>query len=185
MGNLDINIGSVYYINDFIIYGGLKMAEKIYELKGIHGKRLEVYEDKVVIKTKVSVGSVLMGTALNGEKTIYFSDCVGIQFKKAGIMIGYLEFETASNGATGGGGANFYNENSFNWDITNKIPNKKMIEVAEYCKKQIEEYKTKNNNAIVNEISSADELKKFKDLLDMGVITQEEFEAKKKQLLGL
>ena len=30
-----------------------------------------------------------------------------------------------------------------------------------------------------------DELKKFKELLDAGVITQEEFEAKKKQLLGL
>lgn len=33
--------------------------------------------------------------------------------------------------------------------------------------------------------SSADELKKFKDLLDSGVISQEEFDAKKKQLLGL
>lgn len=33
--------------------------------------------------------------------------------------------------------------------------------------------------------SDADELKKFKDLLDSGAITQEEFEAKKKQLLGL
>ena len=32
---------------------------------------------------------------------------------------------------------------------------------------------------------SADELLKFKKLADMGVITQEEFEAKKKQLLGL
>lgn len=31
----------------------------------------------------------------------------------------------------------------------------------------------------------ADELKKFKELLDMGVITQEEFDAKKKELLGL
>ena len=31
----------------------------------------------------------------------------------------------------------------------------------------------------------ADQLKKYKDLLDSGVITQEEFEAKKKQLLGL
>lgn len=31
----------------------------------------------------------------------------------------------------------------------------------------------------------ADQLKKFKDLLDNGVITQEEFDAKKKQLLGL
>jgi len=34
-------------------------------------------------------------------------------------------------------------------------------------------------------VSSADELKKFKELLDMGVISQEEFDAKKKQLLGL
>lgn len=31
----------------------------------------------------------------------------------------------------------------------------------------------------------ADELKKYKDLLDCGAITQEEFDAKKKQLLGL
>ena len=33
--------------------------------------------------------------------------------------------------------------------------------------------------------SNADELKKYKDLLDNGIITQEEFDAKKKQLLGL
>ena len=34
-------------------------------------------------------------------------------------------------------------------------------------------------------VSAADELRKFKELLDSGVITQEEFDAKKKQLLGL
>lgn len=33
--------------------------------------------------------------------------------------------------------------------------------------------------------SNADELKKYKDLLDSGVISQEEFDIKKKQLLGL
>lgn len=33
--------------------------------------------------------------------------------------------------------------------------------------------------------SSVDEIKKFKELLDMGILTQEEFDAKKKQLLGL
>ena len=33
--------------------------------------------------------------------------------------------------------------------------------------------------------SNADELKKYKDLLDSGVISQAEFDAKKKQLLGL
>ena len=33
--------------------------------------------------------------------------------------------------------------------------------------------------------SAADEIKKYKELLDNGVISQEEFDAKKKQLLGL
>ncbi|WP_376701054.1 SHOCT domain-containing protein [Listeria grandensis] len=33
--------------------------------------------------------------------------------------------------------------------------------------------------------SPADELRKFKDLLDDGIITQEEFSDKKKQLLEL
>lgn len=46
----------------------------------------------------------------------------------------------------------------------------------------------KNNGAIVTQNiqqSSADELKKYKELLDSGVISQEEFDAKKKQLLGV
>ncbi|MBR3928642.1 MAG: SHOCT domain-containing protein [Clostridia bacterium] len=42
-----------------------------------------------------------------------------------------------------------------------------------------------NKSSNVATVSSADELKKFKDLLDSGVITQEEFDTKKKQLLGL
>lgn len=38
---------------------------------------------------------------------------------------------------------------------------------------------------VVQQASAADELKKFKELFDSGVISQEEFDAKKKQLLGL
>lgn len=57
--------------------------------------------------------------------------------------------------------------------------------------KAIEENKKANRTApvapapVVQATSNADELKKYKDLLDIGVITQEEFEAKKKQILGL
>lgn len=46
----------------------------------------------------------------------------------------------------------------------------------------------KNTPAVgpaVPPVSSADELKGYKELLDMGAITQAEFDAKKKQLLGL
>ena len=38
---------------------------------------------------------------------------------------------------------------------------------------------------VASQIGSADELKKYKELLDSGVITEEEFAEKKKQLLGL
>ena len=49
----------------------------------------------------------------------------------------------------------------------------------------IEDIIETNDEENASAVSPADELKKFKELLDMGVITQEEFEAKKKQLLGL
>ena len=48
--------------------------------------------------------------------------------------------------------------------------------------------KEKKPSVIVEQkmpVSNADELKKYKELLEKEVITQEEFEAKKKQLLGL
>ena len=48
------------------------------------------------------------------------------------------------------------------------------------------ERKNNENHESNNVIGSqADELLKFKNLLDMGAVTQEEFDAKKKQLLGL
>ena len=41
------------------------------------------------------------------------------------------------------------------------------------------------NTIVQNTTSNADELEKFKELLDKDIITKEEFDAKKKQLLGL
>ena len=43
----------------------------------------------------------------------------------------------------------------------------------------------KDGFSIVNQQSNYDEIIKLKDLLDNGIITQEEFDAKKKELLGL
>lgn len=64
-------------------------------------------------------------------------------------------------------------------------------EIYEVIKKILAERQTKEVKAsapvtnITQAQSSADEIKKFKELLDSGIITQEEFDAKKKQLLGL
>lgn len=40
-------------------------------------------------------------------------------------------------------------------------------------------------NSEVTQVSGADEIVKYKNLLDSGIITQDEFDSKKKQLLGL
>ena len=64
-------------------------------------------------------------------------------------------------------------------------------EIHEEISKLLIERQNKSTSKITTTIkqeipqSNADELKKYKDLLDSGVITQEEFDAKKKQLLGL
>lgn len=44
---------------------------------------------------------------------------------------------------------------------------------------------SKNHSSISSGVSPADEIRKYKELLDMGAITDSEFDAKKKELLGL
>ena len=59
-----------------------------------------------------------------------------------------------------------------------------MKEIKNFVEKA-KEKATDTATTIIQQVSAADELKKYKDLLDAGIITQEEFDAKKKQLLGL
>ena len=44
---------------------------------------------------------------------------------------------------------------------------------------------TSKDNTLVDKSKAIEEIKQFKELLDTGIITQEEFDAKKKELLGL
>ena len=158
------------------------MSELIYDLEGVRGRFIKVYDDKVVLTVKAGIGSFLTGNISDGEKTIYYSDCIGVQFKKSGFQIGYLQFETAGS-IMNNKASNFFNENTFTWDTT-KQSNEKMEEVSEYTKSRVDYYKVAKNAPVLAS-SPADELKKYKELLDMDVITKEEFDAKKKQLLGL
>lgn len=157
----------------------------IYSIDGVRGRHIDIYENKCTIKTKVTLGSIITHNATDGEKTIYYKDCVGIQFKPAKFTIGYLQFETASK-MMNNNGSNFFGENSFTFDQT-VISNEKMEEIANYVRKRVDEIKTagEKGSTIVNAVSPAEEVKKLKELLDLGIITQEEFDAKKRQLLGL
>ena len=156
----------------------------VYDLVGVAGRHMKVYEDHVLISTKASMITLVTGNFSDGEKTLFYSDCIGVQFKESGVQIGYLQLETASS-MMNMRLSNFFNENTFTFDPSVQT-NEKMQEVAEYIKKKVSETKnTSSKQPVVEQTSVADEIRKFKELLDMGAITQEEYDLKKKELLNL
>ena len=67
-----------------------------------------------------------------------------------------------------------------------KVSNEKMQEIVNYIKGRIRDAKNvKTGATVISENSPADEILKYKSLLESGIISQDEFEAKKKELLGL
>lgn len=160
-----------------------------YHIEGARGRVLDVYYNKCVITTNVTVGSIITHNATDGEKTIYYVDCTSLQYKRPGITIGYLQLET-SGSTMNNKDSNFFNENSFTFNddapdtdtAENIISTGEKVEVVvEFIKKRLDEIK--GGQAACGALSVVNALKGFKELLDTGVITEEEFEAKKKQLL--
>lgn len=74
-------------------------------------------------------------------------------------------------------------------DLQISVPLDKSQQIVSELSYAIESSKNAANNTTTTNVyqaqSAADEILKFKQLLDNGIITQEEFDAKKKQLLGL
>jgi hypothetical protein len=91
------------------------MAKLLYHLEGVRGRAMWVFDRKCVIATRAGVGSFFTGNVSDGEKTIFYKDVVGIQFKKSGGLIGYLQFETASN-QMNNQNSNMFSENTFTFE---------------------------------------------------------------------
>ncbi|WP_028975753.1 DUF4429 domain-containing protein [Sporolactobacillus terrae] len=114
---------------------------------------------------------------LSGEKTIPLSSITSVQFKKPGMTSGYLQFGVLGGKETQGIMNAVKDENSV-------IFIKKELDQALELKKYVEDRINKNNNS-TNSLDPADQIKKFAELRDQGIITEEEFTSKKKQLLGI
>lgn len=151
------------------------------------GKILDVYENKVVFTSTKSTSTVVSGlifgdSMTQGEKTIYYKDAIGVQFKPASITDGYIQVETAVGGMTSVK-SQYGGENSIQFG--SKV-NADAETVTNFIKQKIEEIKnTPVGGTVIQQSTAADEVIKLKQLLDMGVLTQEEFDLKKKELLGL
>ncbi|MBQ4268398.1 MAG: SHOCT domain-containing protein [Clostridia bacterium] len=155
-------------------------TDALFTLQG-EVKILKVYEDCVKLQALKNARSFFTNNFLGGEKEIFYENIIGVQFKPASkFILGYIQFETANSSSRD----NFNSENSFTFD-GRKVSNEQAGEIAEFVKGKVREARSPKNTVITQQVSPADELKKYKELLDCGVITQEEFDAKKKQLLGL
>lgn len=151
------------------------MEKIVFKLEG-NVADLEVYEDRLVCIGKQTYQAAVMGRAYTGTKEFYYSDLTSVKYVAPTMfMNGFLavEFPGSENVET-----------TFWFDRKKKHIVAEFEKAYEYIKKRIGFYKTQKN-AVVVQASSADEIKKYKELLDQGIITQEEFDAKKKQLLGI
>jgi len=145
------------------------------DFKGYNGSFL-LSENAVIIKR--GIAAALLGHGLKGDKTIPYSSIIAVQFKKAGLTAGYLQLTLkGGNEAKGGLFEAAKDENTvcfYNWD------NKKFEEA-----KTLIEERLSSTGGTQKQSSNLDELDKLAKLKEKGIITEEEFNAKKKQLLGL
>lgn len=157
--------------------------EKIYEFS-IPGETLTVYDDCVSFKPKGALGFLAKG--VQGERKIYYKQIASIQFKNASSLLsGFIEFYLdGHHGSKQGGGmiSGTQNENRFYFY---KKHQDDMLKAYEFIQGKVKDAHNIVVEKIGNDISSADELRKFKQLLDEGIITEEEFNAKKKEILNL
>jgi hypothetical protein len=116
------------------------------------------------------VGAIVGGvTAKRKNKAVCNSLKIKITIRNTKNPVVYMNFidsETKKNG--------------FIYKMVNESAQECLSVLQLICDSQKSE---QNNGATTT--SNADEIMKYKNLLDAGAITQEEFEAKKRQLLGL
>lgn len=118
------------------------------------------------------------------SKRIIFIDC-GIVYgvTHSEIMINKVNSVTFRNGLVLG---EIYVEDGASTRVIRNVQKNSAKPFVDAVHKSMQISKEMEIPPKINQdISAADEIKKFKELLDMGAITQDEFEQKKKELLDL
>jgi len=141
---------------------------------------LEVFEDKVTIAPKGMLGFLNKG--LKGTKTIPFASISAIQFREAGpIVSGYMQFTIPGGNESRSGVFSAANdENTFMF--AGKKYNELALEIKGYIESKVRELRTPHYVPAVTNLS--DELQKLAKLREQGILSDEEFHAAKKKLIG-
>ena len=102
-------------------------------------------------------------------KTININECKDVEADSFGLLKGTIKINTLTE------------------LISFSAAKKEVIRLSGMIEKALAGIResTSNETSNIANIYPVDEIKKYKELLDSGIITQEDFDAKKKQLLGL
>ena len=147
---------------------------------------LKGYLSKKTISVSNGIVTIAKGKSLfasQREKTIPIKHITGVEVKKPGPLVnGFIQIQTAGqiSGNSGfklSGGA----YNAVTDENAVVFIGKDNYAIALKMKEYILNYSPQTQNAL----SGADELEKYIKLLERNIITQEEFDIKKKQLLNL
>lgn len=152
------------------------MEQVLMTVSGVNGQ-IDLLRNKIRIKR---VGFLaLMGHGLKGDKDILLSQISSIQFRAPGMMTnGYIQFAfVGGREAKGGILEATKDENTVMFKSS-------QFQIFQRLKSAIEE-QMNAGPYIPSAISPLDELEKLGTLRDKGIVTEEEFQAKKRQLLGL
>ena len=148
------------------------------------------YDDRVVISRQ---GLMAVSThGFKGDKTFFYTDLASIEYKKPGATNGYLHFVTPGSVSKspkvnlfGTSKDTLEDENTVTLRAFNKDVPSESEKLYNLILEQMQQAKTPNVSNNNTPLSGADEILKYKSLLDSGIITQAEFDAKKKQILNL
>lgn len=143
------------------------------EFKGTNGK-IELHDKFVRLDRRTFMGFMIHG--LKGIKDIYFKNITSIQIKKPGLTAGYIQFSLPGGNEARGGVFNAVNDEN-----TLTFNGKDNYEKSLKIKQHIER---KNFSENSKGSSGAEELKKWHSLMKSGIITKDEFEKKKKEILN-
>ncbi len=163
--------------------------------------KISVYEERVEIERTIS--GVLRATVkLPTTTSVYFKDITGILHREPSFLstgnMGYIEFSGIHRNTSTIGTVNVKGKIISNIEMTNAIQNPYCVVYSKDAKAVKENFKrlyeifiklketnisTQNVQIVKNEESALDKIKKLKELLELGAITQAEFDEKKAVLM--
>lgn len=156
--------------------------EELARFKG-NGGTIIVYEDRVMIKR-----SWLSALGTVGDRTYPYGSIGSVVYRKPGFSDGYIQFIMPGNVSSTHDNLNLWSLK----DVSSMIKDPNVVlfsgkrEQAEAIYSLIMKKISERNKGSSSQAapSDADELEKFAALKAKGIISEEEFANKKKQILG-